>query len=310
MCGFAVFVDQRSAPAERAPAVARMCEAMLHRGPDDAGIETSGVATLGMRRLAVFDPTNGHQPMVSPDGRHTLVFNGAIYNFRALRDELAGGGWSFRTNCDTEVLLAAFARWGDRCLARLRGMFAFAVWDAQEQSLFLARDPFGIKPLYYRHEGTRLLFASELNALLASGAVTTEIDPLSVADYLAWFAVPAPRTIYRDLFSLRPGECATFRDGRLDVRSAWSYRTIPKDTAPCATREEFTRELRARLDDSIRAHVIADVPVGAFLSGGLDSAVVVGLMTRATGTRLRTFSIDFEESDYSAAANARSEERR
>ena len=304
MCGIAGFVDQRSALSERATAVARMCDAMLHRGPDDGGIETSGAATLGMRRLAIFDPANGHQPMVSPDGRHTLVFNGAIYNFRALRDELSGGGWSFRTNCDTEVLLAAFARWGERCLARLRGMFAFAVWDAQEQSLFLARDPFGIKPLYYRHDGTRLLFASELNALLASGAIATEIDPLSVADYLAWFAVPAPRTIYRDLFSLRPGECATFRDGRFDVRSAWSYRTISKDTVQCATREEFSRELRARLDDSIRAHVIADVPVGAFLSGGLDSAVVVGLMTRATGTRLRTFSIDFEETGYSEAAAA------
>ncbi len=277
---------------------------MLHRGPDDAGLETRGSATLGMRRLAIFDPAHGHQPMTSPDGRHTLIFNGAIYNFRALRDELAGGGWSFRTNCDTEVLLAAFARWGERCLARLRGMFAFAVWDAREQSLFVARDPFGIKPLYYHHDGARLLFASELNALVASGFVTPEIDPLSVGDYLAWFAVPAPRTIYRDVFSLRPGECATFRDGRLEVRSAWSYRTIPRDTKPCATREEFTLELRARLEDSIRAHVVADVPVGAFLSGGLDSAVVVGLMTRVTGARLRTFSIDFAEAGYSEAANA------
>ena len=288
----------------RAAAVARMCESMLHRGPDDGGMESPGCATLGMRRLAIFDPANGHQPMCSPDGRHTLIFNGAIYNFRALRDELAATGWAFRTNCDTEVLLAAYARWGERCLARLRGMFAFAAWDEQEQSLFLARDPFGIKPLYYRHDGARLLFASELNALLASGVCPAEIDPLSVADYLAWLAVPAPRTIYRDIFSLRPGECATFRAGRLDIRSAWSFRTIPNGTRPCATREEFTGELRAHLDDSIRAHVVADVPVGAFLSGGLDSAVVVGLMTRASGARLRTFSIGFDEPGYSEAAEA------
>ena len=304
MCGIAGWVDPATAPELRSDAVTRMCAAMLHRGPDDDGMVSRGAATLGMRRLAIFDPANGHQPMRTPDGRFTLIFNGAIYNFRALRDELAAAGWAFRTNCDTEVLLAAYAQWGERCLARLRGMFAFAAWDEREQALFLARDPFGIKPLYYRHDGTRLLFASELNALLASGAFAAEIDPLSVADYLAWFAVPAPRTIYRDVFSLRPGECATFCAGRLDIRSAWSFRAIQDGTKPCANREEFTGELRARLDDTIRAHIVADVPVGAFLSGGLDSAVVVGLMTRATGVQLKTFSIVFDESDYSEAAQA------
>ncbi len=304
MCGIAGIIDPAVAPAARASLVARMCDAMLHRGPDDEGLEAQGEATLGMRRLAIFDPANGHQPMQSPDGRFTLIFNGAIYNFRALRDELARTGWAFRTNCDTEVLLAAYTHWGERCLARLRGMFAFAVWDDRERTLFLARDPFGIKPLYYRHEGARLLFASELNALVASGTFAAEIDPLSVADYLAWFTVPAPRTIYRDVFSLRPGESATFRSGRLDIRTWWNFRSIAVDPKPCATREEFSRELRARLDDSIRAHVVADVPVGAFLSGGLDSAVVAGLMTRASGTRLRTFSIVFDESDFSEAAHA------
>ncbi len=260
-------------------------------------------ATIGGCRLAIFDPANGHQPMVSPDGRWSIVFNGAIYNFQALRQDLAATGWEFRTDCDTEVLLAAFARWGAACLSRLRGMFAFAVWDDQERSLFLARDPFGIKPLYYRHEGDRLLFASELNALLASGAAEGQIDPSAIADYLAWFAVPAPRTIYRGFLSLRPGECATFRQGRLEVQSAWSFRGIP-EARPCVSYAEFTAELRARLDDTIRAHTLADVPVGAFLSGGLDSAVVVGLMTQATGTALRTFSIGFEETEYSEVAAA------
>ncbi|HEX2852756.1 MAG TPA: asparagine synthase (glutamine-hydrolyzing) [Opitutaceae bacterium] len=304
MCGIAGYIDPSSPEGIRREAVTRMCDAMVHRGPDDSGIETQGPATLGMRRLAIFDPANGHQPMSTPDGRHTLVFNGAIYNFRALRDELAAGGWAFRTQCDTEVLLAAYATWGEGCLGRLRGMFAFAVWDAREQTLFLARDPFGIKPLYYRQDGTRLLFASELNALCAASAFSAEIDPRSMGDYLAWFAVPAPRTIYRGVFSLRPGECATFRAGRLEVRVAWSFRSIPRAAKVCTSREEFIRELRGRLDDSIRAHVVADVPVGAFLSGGLDSTAIVGLMTRATGSQLRTFSIGFEEAEYSEASDA------
>jgi len=308
MCGIAGFIDPATAPAERAAAVDRMCAALFHRGPDDGGSAERGEATLGMRRLAIFDPANGHQPMVTPDGRLTLIFNGAIYNYRALRAELAGG-WDFRTQCDTEVLLAAFARWGETCLKRLRGMYAFAVWDAAEDRLFLARDPFGIKPLYYRHDGRRLLFASELNALIASGAVPAEIDPRAVADYLGWFSVPAPRTIYKQMFTLRPGESATFCRGELAIRPHWSFRSIPTDIPVAKSRAEFTAGLRAQLEDSIRAHVLADVPVGAFLSGGLDSAAVVGLMTRAGGAPLRTFSIGFDESAYSeaeaAAASAR-----
>ncbi len=280
-----------------------MCGAMFHRGPDDMGIEASGPTTLGMRRLAIFDPANGHQPWLTPDRRFTLIFNGAIYNFKALKTELASS-WQFRTHCDTEVLLAAYVKWGEACLERLRGMFAFAVWDAAEQSLFIARDPFGIKPLYYQLYGKRLAFASELNALQAAGPGSFDIDPASVASYLGWFSVPSPRTIYRQAQTLHPGECATFRDGQLTVRRAWSFSTIPKDIPVCRSDTEFTAELRARLEDSIRAHVVADVPVGAFLSGGLDSAVVAGLMTKVTGTRLRTFSIGFNEAAYSEAGPA------
>jgi asparagine synthase (glutamine-hydrolysing) len=286
-----------------------MCAVMEHRGPDDGGCTTVGIATLGMRRLAIFDPANGRQPMQTADGRFTLIFNGAIYNFRELRSELAAAGETFRTNCDTEVLLAAYARWGEACLRRLRGMFAFAVWDAREQSLFLARDPFGIKPLYYQHRADgRLVWASELNALRAAGLIASEIDPQAAADCLAWLAVAAPRTIYRGVFSLQPGECAQWRAGRLEVRTAWSFQEVPVEK-PCANRLDFQRELRVRLDDTIRAHELADVPVGAFLSGGLDSAVIVGLMSRASRTRLKTFSIGFDEETYSeaepAAATAR-----
>jgi asparagine synthase (glutamine-hydrolysing) len=288
----------------RDAAVRRMCEAMTHRGPDDAGAETYGAATLGMRRLAIFDPAHGHQPMGTTDGRFHLVFNGAIYNFRALRDELAGRGHSFRTQCDTEVLLGAFAEWGPQCVDRLRGMFAFAVWDAQDATLFLARDPFGIKPLYYRQENGCLLFASEIKALLAAGTFTPQIDPSAVANYLGWFAVPAPRTIYRDVRSLQPGESGTFRAGKLETRTRNSFRSLGHTAPACRSQEEFEHELRARLNDTIRAHVVADVPLGAFLSGGVDSAAVVGLMTRATGTRLKTFTVGFEDAalDESLAA--------
>ena len=304
MCGIAGFIDPRLPPAFRAEAADRMSAALLHRGPDDLGRETIGAVTLVSRRLAIFDPAHGHQPMRTADGRFTLVFNGAIYNFRELRAELATGGCEFSTACDTEVLLAAYRQWGPSCLARLRGMFAFAVWDETEQTLFLARDPFGIKPLYYRHDGARFLFASELTALLAARQFAAEIDPLSVSDYLAWLAVPAPRTIYRDVFSLRPGESATFCDGELQLQRHWSFDAIPSPTEICPTRAEFIHQLRVRLDSTIRAHLLADVPVGAFLSGGLDSAVVAGLMTRATRGKLRTFSIGFHESDYSESAHA------
>jgi asparagine synthase (glutamine-hydrolysing) len=293
-------VDPRSSPADRLAAVDRMCEAMAHRGPDDSGSESLDGAALGMRRLAIFDPANGHQPMRTPDGRFTLVFNGSIINHGELRAELAGN-WEFKTRCDTEALLAAYARWGEDCLRRLRGMFAFAVWDGRDRTLFVARDPLGIKPLYYRHEGSRFLFASEVRGLVAAAPGQAVVDPEAVGDYLAWFAVPAPRTIYRGIFSLRPGECARFHGDRFDIRSAWSPGSIPRPSGTRRSGAEFTKELRSRLEDTIRAHTLADVPVGAFLSGGLDSAAVAGLMTRALGGRLRTFTIGFSESGYSEA---------
>jgi asparagine synthase (glutamine-hydrolysing) len=301
MCGIAGLIDPSVTVEEREQAVLRMCTAMIHRGPDDAGMASRGPATIGMRRLAIFDPANGHQPMTTPDGRHTIVFNGAIYNFRILQAELESAGWTFRTRCDTEILLAALAQWGQAALNRLRGMFAFALWDASDDSLLLARDPFGIKPLYFTQIGQRLSFASEISALIASGVIDAEIDPVAVADYLAWLAVPAPRTIYSGILSLQPGECLKFNRGRAEIQAAWTFRSVPSGERPCTTRAEFTRELRARLDDTIQAHVLADVPVGAFLSGGLDSAVVAGLMSRASGNVLKTFSIGFEEDDFSEA---------
>ena len=303
MCGIAGIVDPKASPADRLAAVDRMCDAMAHRGPDDAGSESLEGAAIGMRRLSIFDPANGHQPMRTPDGRFSLIFNGSIINHRDLRAELAGH-WTFRTNCDTEALLAAYAHWGEDCLGRLRGMFAFAVWDGLERTLFLARDPLGIKPLYYRHEGSRFLFASEVRGLVAAAPEQAVIDPKSVADYLAWFAVPAPRTIYRGVFSLRPGESARLQRDRFEIRTAWSFRRIPRPEKNGPRGMAFTRELRSRLEDTMRAHTLADVPVGAFLSGGLDSAAVAALMTRTSGGRLRTFTLGFAEPGFSEAEMA------
>ena len=306
MCGIAGIVGDTLSREARTSAVNRMCAAMRHRGPDDEGIESRGAATLGMRRLAIFDPQHGHQPMHTSDGRFHLIFNGAIYNFKALRAELAGQGHTFQTDCDTEVLLAALVEYGEAALPKLRGMFAFALWDTLDQSLFFARDPFGIKPLYYAPPcaatGDLLVFASELRALLASGVVSTDVDPVAVSDSLAYLAVPAPRTFYRAARSLRPGECGRWRDGRLEIRPYWEF---PRTTTHrvSQSREEFTRELRVKLDDSVRAHLLADVPVGAFLSGGLDSNAVVGLMCQHAA-RLKTFSIGFAEAGYSEANEA------
>ena len=305
MCGIAGLISPSTPSEQRGDSVDRMCAAMVHRGPDDCGRISRGPATLGMRRLAIIDPAGGHQPMTSACGRYHLVFNGCIYNHRALRGEL--GDYPFRTNCDTEVLLAAYARWGESCLPRLRGMFAFAVWDEAEQRLFLARDPFGIKPLYFHHDaaGGRFAFASELRALLAGGVRPAGIDPQGLVEYLAYFAVPAPRTIYAGVSCLRPGECARFGGGRVELGRWWRFPANGGEAAACRTAGEFREALAARLDDTVQAHRIADVPVGAFLSGGLDSSGIVALMTRAGASRLRTFSLVFEESAFSEQEPAR-----
>ncbi|MCB1106253.1 MAG: asparagine synthase (glutamine-hydrolyzing) [Cephaloticoccus sp.] len=304
MCGIAGYVSAGKIPANRATAVERMCRAMVHRGPDDTGVADLHGATLGMRRLAIFDPANGHQPMKSSDGRFTLVFNGAIYNFRELRRELELQGHAFRTQCDTEVLLAAYVEWREQCLTRLRGMFAFAVWDAVEGTLFAARDAFGIKPLYYaRRPRGGVVFASELRALFASDAVTREIDPASIGEYLAWFTVPAPRTMFSGVANLPPGHWLRCDQlGRVHTGAWWHFPQARGDIA--GTYEDFVAGLRAQLDDSIRAHRLADVPVGAFLSGGIDSSAVVGLMARSGAAKLKTFSLVFDESDYSEKSSA------
>ena len=302
MCGIAGLYSRRLDPADRQQAVAKMLEAMHHRGPDDEGTTDLQALTMGMRRLAIFDPANGHQPMTSPDGRHTLVFNGSIYNHRELRNELEDQGYRFQTHCDTEVLLNAWNAWREKALIRVRGMFAIAIWDHRENALTLARDPLGIKPLYFSQRGDGLIFASELNALIASGKFDREISIEAVDAFLGRLGVPAPMTIYRHGQSLTPGEIVRWCDGQLQRETYWQlprYKPGRKIDA-----RGFQSELREQIEASIAAHRLADVPVGAFLSGGLDSAITTGLMSQNGNHRLKTFSIGFEESEFSEAEAA------
>ncbi len=290
---------------EPAPdAAAAMSGAMAHRGPDDSGRFENGRLTLVHRRLSIIDVSaSGHQPMPYANGRYQIAFNGEIYNFAALRVELETLGHTFTSHSDTEVLLAGWAQWGEDCVRRLRGMFAFALYDSAEETLFLARDRFGIKPLYFTTQKGTFIFASELKALLASGLVPRQLDPQALWFYLSLGSVPQPGTAIAGVKMLAPGHTMTIRR-ELSATTAryWDLAEASRVHA----RElrgidgvSAARELRVLLDEATRLHMVADVPVGAFLSGGIDSTAVVGLMTRASGRRISTFSVGFAE-DQSA----------
>jgi asparagine synthase (glutamine-hydrolysing) len=282
----------------------RMTAALAHRGPDGDGYFSAPEASLGHRRLAIIDLRGGAQPITTPDGRFTLIFNGEIYNFRALRSELESLGEQFRTQSDTEVLLHAFARWGRDALDRLRGMFAFAVWDRDRRALFLARDRLGLKPLYYSF-GPRgqLVFASEIAALLEHPEISRALDLRAVDDYLAYLYIPAPRTIFAQIRELPPAHWLEWCDGTLRIERYWDALPEPRE----APEPQLTEELLATLDEAVRLRMISDVPLGAFLSGGMDSSSIVALMARAAREPVRTFSLDFRagEERYSELEFAR-----
>lgn len=305
MCGIAGVISSALDVSRREETVGRMIARQRHRGPDRQALASSGDATLGSARLAIIDPAAGHQPMQSSDGRFTLVFNGAIYNYRELRPGLAERGWQFCTQSDTEVLLAVLALDGPAGLPRLRGMFAFALWDRDRRALLAARDGFGIKPLYYAQlPGGGIAFASELNALVAGGLVAPEIDPDSAAEYLAWLAVPAPRTIYRGAGNLPPGHLLEVQAGRVRP-AAWWHLPAPTDQERRAPNySAFVHGLRARLEDSVQAHRVADAPLGVFLSGGLDSSAITALLARQGG-RVKSVALVFDDPALSEADSAR-----
>jgi asparagine synthase (glutamine-hydrolysing) len=304
MCGIVGFVE--STPRDRreaAEVLARMNGTIVHRGPDDAGAFVDGSAALAMRRLSIVDLEGGRQPISTADGRFTIVYNGEVYNFRELRQELEGRGHRFRTRSDTEVILRAYEQFGASCVDHLRGMFAFAVWDARERTLFLARDRVGIKPLYVAAlPGGGLAFGSELKALVEHPEVGRDVDPRAVDAYLAFGYVPDSMAIFSGVSKLPPGHRMTWRDGHASVSRYWDFAYEPAEERPV---DEYLEELRALVDEAVRIRMIAEVPLGAFLSGGIDSSTVVGTMARHSTRPVKTFSIGFREDSYDELKFAR-----
>jgi len=308
MCGIAGAAVAATSPVTSAT-VERMLESIAHRGPDGHGICEMAAGEgrrvlLGHRRLAIIDPRGGHQPMCDEAAGLALTYNGEIYNFRELRAELEGAGYRFATTSDTEVLLRAWQRWGEGVVERLRGMFAFAIWDAGRGVLFLARDRFGEKPLFLVEDGGELFFASEIKALLQLPRARPEVNFTAVWDYLAYRYVPGPRTLLRGIRKLAPGSCATWKAGRLVERRYWSAPDRVAATAGGNPNGHAAAEFTERLDTAVRMQMVSDVPFGAFLSGGLDSSTIVALMTRHN-PRVKTFSVGFAQGEYSELAHAR-----
>jgi asparagine synthase (glutamine-hydrolysing) len=302
MCGI---VGMVAAPGRRPPQSLvgkAMNDAIRHRGPDDEGLYCDDQALIAMRRLSIIDLATGHQPMQSEDGQVHIVFNGEIYNYRELRAELVARGHRFVTQSDTEVILRAYLEYGVDCFPKLDGMYAIALWDRRTKTLLLARDRFGEKPLFYSDDGERIVFASELKSLLQVPGFERRIDHDAVAAYVTFGYVPNPGSIFADVKKLPPAHYLAYRDGRAEIRRFWSLEW--KDEKPLDDREAEDA-LAAKLDEAVRSRLVADVPFGAFLSGGLDSSVVVALMSRHLSQPVQTFSIGFGEKEFNELSDAR-----
>jgi asparagine synthase (glutamine-hydrolysing) len=290
MCGICGMVGQPDAGTVR-----RMAHAMVHRGPDDEAFYEDGGAVLGFRRLSIIDVAGGRQPLSNEDGSIRVVFNGEIYNHRGLREDLESRGHELRTHSDGEVLAHLYEEYGDDLVDRLNGIFAFAIWDVRRRHLVLARDPHGVKPLYYAETATDLIFASEIKALVASGRVSRELDPEAVAQYLQYQVVPPPGAIVRGVRALEPGRVLVRNGGPSKVRTYW---TPPAERPGAITSpEEATHVVREGLEHAVRSQLVAERPLGVFLSGGVDSSAIVALAAREVPHRLKTFSVGFTGPD-------------
>ncbi|HJZ69892.1 MAG TPA: asparagine synthase (glutamine-hydrolyzing) [Blastocatellia bacterium] len=308
MCGIVGMFGPEEAmtPERRLGVVAQMCQVIEHRGPDDDGFHIDGGLALGMRRLSIIDLFTGRQPISNEDDSIWIVFNGEIYNFKELRDDLISRGHVFQTGTDTEAIVHLYEDEGERCVERLRGMFAFAIWDKRERKLFIARDRVGVKPLHYCLAGETLIFASEIKSILQHPAVSREVNLEAISDFLTFGYVPDPASAFRGIFKLEPGHTLTFKDGRLTTRRYWdfNYHQNGEDGPP---REEtyYTQRIRELIAESVKLRLISDVPLGAFLSGGIDSSTVVAMMAREMNMPVKTFSIGFTESSFDELHYAR-----
>jgi asparagine synthase (glutamine-hydrolysing) len=303
MCGIAGFAD--ATPAGR-PAefnlVHRMCEVIRHRGPDDEGIHVEPGVGLGMRRLSIIDLSGGRQPIHNETSTIWVVFNGEIYNYRELRGELEAHGHHFATSSDTETIVHAYEQWGEDVFRRLRGMFGIALWDRPNRTLLLGRDRAGQKPLHYAERRGRLYFASEIKSLLAGGAIDPALDFAALDHYFTFLYTPRDASIFEGVHKLPPGHYLRWRDGRVEVKQYWQI--ADRETFH-GSEAEAVEALGAVLQDAVRSHMISDVPLGAFLSGGVDSSAVVGMMARASSQPVKTFSIGFDEPEFDELEHAR-----
>ncbi len=302
MCGICGVVDLGTPAVVDGAVLRRMNGALRHRGPDEEGYHEGQHVALAMCRLRVIDPAGGSQPMANENGAVWLVYNGEVYNFRELRSDLEARGHRFRTRSDTEVIVHAYEAFGADCVRKLRGMFAFALWDAARQRLVLARDRLGIKPLYYWQRGGRLAFASELKALLQLPDLRRELDLEALDLYLTYGYVPGPPTAFRGVRKLPPGHVLALDRSGLRVERYWDF--VPAER-PSRSLGDCVAELRERLQEAVRSHLVSDVPLGAFLSGGLDSSTVVALMSLEGVPPVRTFSVGFREARFDELPYAR-----
>lgn len=302
MCGIAGLVVTPGCEPPRASLGEAMISVIHHRGPDDGGLHIDERAMLGMRRLSIIDVKGGHQPMYGADRQVCVVFNGEIYNFRFLRRELEALGNAFNTDGDTEVIVQAYLRWGESCFARFDGMFAIAIWDRRDGTLWLARDRFGEKPLYYSEVASQLLFGSELKSLLQSTDCPRELEPDAVRAYFTYGYVPCPLSIFRNVYKLPPAHVLRYHAGRTQLSRYWQPTFEPKSILTEAQAED---ELAERLQHAVTSRLVADVPFGAFLSGGLDSSIVVALMAKTLSQPVKTFTIGFRETAFSELDDAR-----
>lgn len=280
----------------------RMCAAMIHRGPDEDGYHLEGGIGLGMRRLQVIDLETGKQPIHNETGSVTVIFNGEIYNYRDLRQQLIAAGHTFTTASDTEVIVHAYEEWDFDAFKRLNGMFAFALWDTERRKLWLVRDRTGQKPLFYYDNEPNLVFASDLGPLLASGKVPRVINDEAIYHYLSTQYVPGPKTVLQDVYQVQPGHAVLWQGGTLSQREYWSPSYQDKLSAPD---HEWIDQTRRTVTTAVERHLASDVPLGAYLSGGVDSSIVVGLMSQLAAGRVKTFSIGFDVASYSETDHAR-----
>lgn len=291
MCGICGVVQIERPGLVDEDLLRRMRDSMIHRGPNDEGLYVGEQVGMGHRRLSIIDLSGGHQPMSNEDGSVWIVFNGEIYNFQDIRNRLEGQSFTFRTRSDTEVILRAYEAFGERCVDHLRGMFAFAIWDSRKRELLLARDRLGIKPLYYiLHQGT-LLFASEIKAILQWPGVPRKVDLIALGQYLHYRYVPGPRTMFQGISKLQPGYLLRLKDEIVAIRPYWD---LPLDTEELSG-EQAERQFLDRLDECVSFHLISDVPLGVFLSGGLDSSTITALMTRHTSSPVQTFAVGYSQ---------------